>query len=45
MLFGLSYDLLYNIALILIVALIWYRHRENINRLLTNSERKITWLK
>ena len=45
MLFGLSYDLLYNFALIIIVGLIWYRHRENITRLLSNSERKITWLK
>jgi glycerol-3-phosphate acyltransferase PlsY len=45
MLFGLSYDLLYNLVLVIIVGLIWYRHRENIKRLLTNSERKITWLK
>ena len=45
MLFGLSYDLLYNLVLIIIVGLIWYRHRENITRLLSNSERKITWLK
>jgi glycerol-3-phosphate acyltransferase PlsY len=45
MLFGLSYNLLYNLVLVIIVGLIWYRHRENIKRLLTKSERKITWLK
>ena len=45
MFFGLELDLTYQLALSFIVLLIWYRHHENIKRLLTNSERKITWLK
>lgn len=45
MLFGLTYSLIYNVVIVLIVALIWYRHRENISRLLSKTERKITWLK
>jgi len=45
MLFGIEFNLLYSITIIIIVALIWYRHRENIVRLINKNERKITWLK
>ena len=45
MLFGIELSIYYQLSLVFIVGLIWYRHRENISRILSKNERKITWLK
>jgi glycerol-3-phosphate acyltransferase PlsY len=43
--FGLVADINYQLVVSATVLLIWYRHRENIKRIIVKNERKITWMK